>query len=80
MLDELHYAIADYLGGIITLLDFNEWFVPNYWDVHLWGSKTMCDLTYAVDLFLAEYTGGYRTEESLRGCLRDLIPAGVRPE
>ena len=60
-----------FLGGEVSLGDFEDWFVVHSWNVHQMGDPSLADLVYEIELRLAEYTNGHRTEDELR---RVLVP------
>jgi hypothetical protein len=76
MIDELHYALADYVGGVIDADELVTWVYSTYSDVEQWGNQTMIGLVYHVKHLIHESM----TEESRKSRLAELIPAGVRPE
>lgn len=67
MLDqEIRGKIAEYLKGEISLQDFNKWFGPVTWDVHLTENYEAVKLTGKVGLWLAEYSLDHLSEEEMR--------------
>lgn len=69
-------ALARYVSGEIPLPVFQEWFVPRAWEVLAEGGAAI-DLTSDIELLLAEYTGGHRTEHDLQDALKQhaAVPA-----
>ena len=62
-----------YLRREISLSDFREWF-----DVETWGLPGESDsparqLAGEIELRIAEFTNGHRTEEDLRAMLQPLL-------
>jgi hypothetical protein len=64
---QIRAQIARYLTGAITLNEFQEWFVPEAWVVE--ASSPAYDLAQTIELLLAEYTSGHRTQDELREAL-----------
>lgn len=60
MIDEV---VSRFLGGEITLDQFQREFIPLAWDLNT-------EVGFTVELLLAEYTNGHRTEEDLYACIR----------
>ncbi len=63
---ELRRKLIQYLLGNMSLREFQQWFVPTTWDIHLSTEPGAIDLTYKIDLRLAEYTSGHLPENQLR--------------
>lgn len=66
-------ALRRYVGGKITIDEFQDWFVPQSWNIHQRADPSTVDLAYEIDLRLAEYSNGDRTEDELKRILRPLI-------
>jgi hypothetical protein len=64
--------LADYLAGNISLDDFTSWLVGATWNVWNAGSTGAAELTYSVELALAEHSSGLLPDEELRAELRAL--------
>ena len=62
-----------YLAGRVSLTAFHTWFVPATWDTADSAPPPLRDLIYEISLRLAEYTGGYLTENQLREKFKVLI-------
>jgi hypothetical protein len=60
--------VARYLAHQISLDDFQIWFVPRAWEVLETGAPAAA-LASQIELLLAEYTNGDRTENELRDAL-----------
>ena len=77
MIDVLNVELRDrlvaYLADEISLLEFQEWFVPRLWGVDEHADPTTQELWFEVELRLAEYTSGHRTVEELRESLLPLV-------
>lgn len=71
---QIRERLLGYLNGGTDLHAFEDWFVPAAWDIEKSGACQALDLTYEVELLLAEYTNGHRSESDLREELCRLIP------
>ena len=69
--------LADYVAGRTSLLEFDEWFIPETWDVDKSDDRPLIDLTYEIILRLAEYSSGDCSEAELKDLLRPLVTAAV---
>jgi len=65
---EMEYWVRRYLDGEVSLRPFQEWFVPRTWTVDAVGAAQAA-FAYEIELDLAEYSNGHRTEEELRELL-----------
>ncbi len=68
---EIRQELSRYLAGEIALADFEAWFVPRAWNSEKLGDPALVELIHRIELGLAEYSRGDRTEEELR---RPLVP------
>lgn len=62
-------ALARYVSGEIFLKELQEWFIPHAWELLTEGGPAG-DLAAEIELLLAEYTSGQRTEHDLREALK----------
>lgn len=69
--------LGDYVAGKTSLREFDEWFIPETWDVDRSGDQPLIDLTYEIILRLAEYSNGDCSETELKRLLRPLVTAAV---
>jgi hypothetical protein len=72
-------ALAGYVSGEVPLAEFQEWFVPRAWEALAEGGS-VSDLVSEVELLLAEFTGGHRSEHDLREALKphaSVHPGGI---
>jgi hypothetical protein len=65
--------LASYLAKEISLRAFEDWFVPETWDVDQLGDLALMNLVYGIKLRLAEFSHGDWTENELRSLLRPFI-------
>lgn len=70
---EIRDCLARYLAGEISLERFQEWFVPMAWDADQSGSWSAEELANEVELRLAEFSNGDRTEAELRELFRSTL-------
>lgn len=68
---EIHNQLVKYLGSRISLEQFRDWFDASTWDIEATGNQS--DLASEVELRLAEYANGHRTENELRAILLPLV-------
>jgi hypothetical protein len=75
---ELRERLADYLSGAISLAEFQAWFAPRAWELTegdpAYGTATR------VELLLAEYLNGHRTEGEVAARLRPMVDTYVVAE
>ncbi len=62
-------ALARYVTGDIFLKELQEWFIPRAWELLTEGAAA-ADLAAEIELLLAEYTNGQRSEQDLREALK----------
>ncbi|SRR6266545_1724490 len=62
----IRQKLIDYLQNAISLDEFQEWFVPNTWDIHLSGEPGAIALTNDIELRLSEYSSGHLPEAQMR--------------
>jgi len=73
LLREIRSRLGRYLSGKSSLLQFRKWF-----DVETWGLAAEPDspvrrLAGEIELRIAEFTNGHRTEDDLRTLLQTLL-------
>jgi hypothetical protein len=69
----LHDHLNDFLAGAISLDALKDWLVGATWNIEERASPAAVQLAYAVELALAEASGGYLTQDELRAQLRELV-------
>ncbi len=70
---EIRQRLMRYVSGEISLKDFVEWFVPATWNVRKSGNQTAAvELTYKIELRLAEFSNGHWTESDMAKLLRSI--------
>jgi hypothetical protein len=75
---QIRNELAFYLAGVLPLDDFEDWFVPNTWNVQNTGSKAAEVLTFAIEELLSEYTGAHIPENKLREDLMRILHAETK--
>ncbi len=72
---ELYQHLVSYLSGKESLHDFRQWFDATTWDTEVWYS----DLASQIELLLAEFSSGHRTEHELNELLGEAVTHSVIP-
>jgi hypothetical protein len=72
---DIRAHLQSYVLGQESLRDFQRWFMPIVWTASDRGESTK--LMRAVELWLAEYTNGHRSESELRGLFAGLVGGTV---
>jgi hypothetical protein len=70
--DVLRY-LATYLSGKISLPQFRDWFDAETWDLDAQPDLPLGQAVGEIELRLAEFTNGHRTEDNLRATLQPLL-------
>jgi hypothetical protein len=71
--NEMREKLASYLFGEISLEDFEDWFVSASWNVNQSKNQAAINIVYEIELRLAEYSDGFRSEVELKNLLRPLV-------
>jgi hypothetical protein len=71
--NKLRKKLASYLLGKISLEDFEDWFVSASWNVSQSKNHVAINLVYEIELWLSEYSDGFRSENELKLLLRPLV-------
>lgn len=66
---EIREWLSKYIRGEVMLREFQEWFVPVTWEIN---DEDALELTKEIELLLAEFTNGHRTEAECKVLLRPL--------
>jgi hypothetical protein len=72
---DIREAVARYVSGQTPLNDVQIWFVPRAWEV-LETSAPAAAVAAAIELFLAEFSGGDLSEGDLREALTQFASVG----
>ncbi len=72
--DELQSKIADSIGGLLTVDEFQDWFLANYWNAHLHADPNTVVLAHLVEGTLLDFECGAIGDDTLRQRLADAIP------
>jgi len=70
---EIQDNVSRYLKSEISLQNFEDWFVPAMWDLAEGEDNESRRLAGSVSNMIAEYSHGYRSEQSLREGLATAI-------
>lgn len=71
---EIRRHLAAYLAGRCSLEAFEEWFVPHALSIAEESvDAEVQEMTYEIELRLAEFSNGDWAEDELRGMLRPLV-------
>jgi len=71
--NEIRDQLINYLLGDISLVEFEEWFVSASWNVNLSKNQAAINLVYEIELWLSEYSDGFRSEDELKNLFRPLV-------
>lgn len=72
-MNDLKNRVSDYIAGKISLEEFEDRFVPAYWNVLTGKDEELSQMVYEIELRLAEYSKGYWTEDELKDLLLFII-------
>ena len=73
LLSEIRDHLRQYLSREITLDDFRDWFDAETWDIIDKCPAATQQLAGEIELRVAEFTNGHRTEDDLRTTLQPLL-------
>ena len=71
--NELKERIQSVLDHKLSIEEFEDWLVPNSWNIHLWAPRFLQDLVFGVELRLAELEKGHFGEDEFRSELESLL-------
>jgi hypothetical protein len=66
--------LAQFLSGENSLSQFRDWFDAETWDLDMEPGTPLGQIVGEIELRLAEFTNGHRTEDDLRYHLESLLP------
>lgn len=72
-LQDVQRYLADYLTGKISLSQFRDWFDAETWELDIVPETPRGQVVGEIELRLAEFTNGHRTEDDLRSMLQPLL-------
>lgn len=61
---------ADFMASRIDLESFHEWLAPIVWDIEDRNDPDAQELVYSIELAIAEFSAGHRSENELREVMR----------
>jgi hypothetical protein len=79
-LQDVQNHLAAYLSGKTSLSRFREWFDVETWDLDLATETPLGQAVGEIELRLAEFTNGHRTEDDLRHMLQQLLHGESTPK
>ncbi|MHB1756473.1 MAG: hypothetical protein ACYCT9_03060 [Leptospirillum sp.] len=68
----IRVKLADYIQGNISLRAFEDWIVPNSWNMSHLPSDAQ-DLSSDIELLLAEFSNGDWTEDEIKNLMEPLL-------
>lgn len=71
-LQDVQRYLASYLNREISLSEFRDWFDAETWDLDMEPNTPLGQVVGEIELRLAEFTNGHRTEDELRAMLNPL--------
>ena len=80
-LQDVQRYLCDYLTRKISLSQFRDWFDVETWELDVEPETPRGQVVGEIELRLAEFTNGHRTEDDLRSILQPLLqrePASKR--
>jgi hypothetical protein len=63
---EIRQQLSRWIGGEISLRQFEDWFVPATWDAHSAEDKEVEALADEIELNLSEFSDSVLSEQELR--------------
>lgn len=73
-LSELHSKIADAIGGLLTIDEFQDWFLSNNWNAHLFADHETVALVQLVEGNLLDFESNAIGDQTLRMRLASAVP------
>jgi len=70
---DIRERLGEYLAHEISLEEFEDWFIPETWDIDQTDDLDLLNLVYGIKLRLAEFSNNDCTEDKLRSLLRPFI-------
>jgi hypothetical protein len=69
---QIRLRLSEWIDGRISLSEFEDWFVPETWSIHMANDPEAEDLTDEIELTLSEYSGGHLSIALLKDRLKEL--------
>jgi len=73
LVEAIRKHLANYLSGKSSLRQFRDWFDAETWGLAAEADSPARQLAGEIDLRIAEFTNGHRTEDDLRAILQPLL-------
>lgn len=70
---EIRERLSQYLAGRISLTEFEDWFIPASWNVHLSGNQLAEELVYDIEAVLAQASTERWPEGPIKEALGPLV-------
>jgi hypothetical protein len=70
---QIRSRLAAWIDGGISLSEFEDWFVPETWNIHQANDAEADDLVDEIELSLSEYSGGFLSQSQLKETLKGFI-------
>jgi len=70
---DVRTKLAKFLAKEISLSVLHDWLCPIVWDIRKEDDPEASELVYSIELYIAEYSSGYRTKDDLRAELGRLL-------
>jgi hypothetical protein len=65
-LEQLRAKLGGYLDGLVSLDEFEDWFLSNTWNSHLHSDEETVKMVHRIEGNLLDFGAGAITESSLR--------------
>ena len=75
---QIRKQVQQYLDGLISLDEFEDWLVSSSWDMHQSADKDAQHLVGAIELRLAEYAQGHLDDKDLKYELQMILVYGSK--
>jgi len=77
-LEEIRARLGGYLDGLVSLDDFEDWFLSDTWNSHLHSDEETMRMVHRIEGNLLDFSAGAITESSLRKELALVARPSVR--
>jgi hypothetical protein len=77
---DLQHRVSQYLSNACTLDEFRDWFDDETWGLAAESDSPARRIAGEIELRLAEFTNGHRTEDDLRYHFESLLPKADKTE
>lgn len=70
---DIQKVIIEYLTGVITLGDLQDWLAPHAWEIDDDTDQLVSDLIYSIELRISEYDAGHLPLDDFISELKKLV-------